>query len=215
MKLQLFIIVTFLFGKAQAQLEAHYKYSDGGFCHKNIYLKIDGTFYYEEGCEGDSKICKGRYRLKGRTLFFNTDTSSPGRLTYIVYQKVIESSDSNFIEIVDINIKPLSNFRVGLLPVQQKDKPFMSEMIEADKKGILKIPGNKFTHFVIQNDIELQGDISWTEFEKGKNFYTIQFNYPYYCLMYNRIEPYLGKLEPLVFKNEKLYNKKLNIRYKK
>lgn len=219
MKFLFTIILICLINKANAQIEAHYKYWDSGFCDKNIYLKIDGVFYYEEGCEGESKICKGRYILKDSTLFFNIDTSSSGRLTYFVYQPLAKKSDSISIEIIDMNENPLSGFKIGLLPIQEKEKPFMSDMVEADKNGVIKVPKKKFTHFVSQNDIEISSNtgrsIYWIEFKNNKNHYTIQFNYPLYCLMANRIDLYEDKLGPLVFKNGELYYKNSDIRFTK
>lgn len=215
MKLYLIVIAFFYFDKAQSQVDAHYKYWDSGFCSNNIYLKKDGTFYYEQGCEGDSKICKGRYSIKDSILHFEIDTSKSGKLNYGVSFLEKKPSDSIFIKVLDVNKLPLPRFRIGLLPVPPKDKPFMSEMVETDVNGEIKVAQKEFTHFISQHEIELQNDINWIQFKESKNFYIMQFNYPYTCIMYNKIEWYKKNLEPLLFQNGELYNKKLNMKYTK
>jgi hypothetical protein len=209
MKLYLAVIALFYIGNAQAQVEAHYKYWDGGFCSKNIFLKADGSFYYQEGCEGDSKICKGKYNIKDSILYLEIDTSRKGRLSYEVSFLQQKPEDSIFITVLDINKTPVPNFRIGLLPVPSKDKPFMSEVLETDVNGFIKVIQNDFTHFISQHEIELQNDINWIQFNADKNVCIIRFNYPYTCLKYNRIEWYDKNIEPLRFRNGELYNKKL------
>lgn len=215
MKLYLAVIAFFYIGNAQAQVEAHYKYWDGGFCSKNIFLKGDGSFYYLEGCEGDSKICKGKYSIKDSILYLEIDTSRNGRLTYEVSFLQQKPVDSIFITVLDINRIPVPNFRIGLLPVPPKDKPFMSEILETDVNGFIKIIQKDFTHFVSQHEIEIQNDINWIPFNANKNACIIQFNYPYSCLMYKRIELYKKNIAPLLFLNGELHNKEHTIKYTK
>ena len=218
MKILLLLILTFSGIVGFSQIQGYYKYWNGSFCDKNIYLNLDGTFYYKEGCEGESSICKGKYTLKKRTITFSIDSSENGKLKIIVTGSPAKSHDSIYISAIDENKKPLRNFRIALLPVPSgTGNTFMCEMIETNDRGFVIIDKKQFTHFTYQNLIELNAEkeTPWIEFEEGKNFYTMQFNYPNYCLEYNRIKIFSSALEPLRIKKGELHDRRYKIVFTK
>lgn len=217
MKILFLLIFSFSILNGFSQIQDRYSYWDSGFCSKTIYLNLNGTFYYETGCEGNSAICKGIYSIKDSILYFKIDTSVNGKLNPEIKSTFKNPYDSIYIQVVDCTRKPLNNFRIALLPLPTNKATFTSEMMETNESGMIAFKRKKFTHFIHQNVIEVTPEIEfpWIKIEQDKNFYTIQFNYPFFCLQYNQIEIYSSALGPLTIQGEKLHDKKSKIVFSK
>jgi hypothetical protein len=139
----LFLIVLSITANAQLQRTKHFhKQSEVlSFCGETVILDSIGYFFKDEGCEGQSEVSFGKYKLsKNNVVTFKPlpfDSLKPIRK--IKRTKVTTNTDSTItITLYDIHNKLVS---IGA-NVEVVDKNGLSERIYVDKKGQIMLNRN-------------------------------------------------------------------------
>ncbi|MEJ8817146.1 hypothetical protein [Lacibacter sp. H407] len=217
MKFIFFLSILLISNCVFCQNLKHYKYWNGSFCSNHIYLnESTGIFYYQEGCEGTVSIAKGKFIRKKRNVIFNLDTGANVELNAIITSNKGGKSDSVYIQAIDFNEIPLRDFGIALLPFPTGTQ-FMTEMISTNDSGFVIVDRKKSSHFIYQNVIELNAntnrEIPWIELDKENMYFTVMFNYPFYCLNYPHITISRNSTAILKIKKSKLIDKKRRVTY--
>lgn len=218
MKFILALVFLILSASVFCQSIKHYRYWNKAYCSNHIYLNdSSGIFYYQEGCEGDVSIAKGRFVRKKKKIYFNHDTGTNIQLNAIIISNKGAESDSIHIQAVDFNEIPLRDFRIAFLPISNGNH-FMTEMISTNESGFVIVDRKKYSHFIYQNIIELNAnsnrEIPWIKLDREYKYLTMMFNYPFYCLGYPHITISRNSPTILKIKKNKLIDKKSKVIYR-